>query len=77
MLVPQPMLSQDKQPKEAKENMKSTTIITKGKEGGVWLTLARKSFESVAGELSLLIVFSPPVLLAENGKKHTALALYT
>jgi hypothetical protein len=71
------MLSQEKQPKEAKENMRSTTIITKGKEGGVWLTLARKSFESVAGELSLLIVFSPPVLLAENGEKHTALPLCT
>lgn len=52
--------------------MRSTTIITKGREDGVWLTLARKSFELVAGELSLLIVFSPPVFLAE-WEKHNAL----
>lgn len=55
--------------------MRSINIITKGKEDGVRLTLARKSFESVAGELSLLIVFSPPVLLAEWGKTYCVIYL--
>jgi len=55
---------------------KSTTIITEGKEAGAWLTLARKSFESVAEEVSLLTVFSPPVLLAEWRNNKCVIYLY-